>query len=72
MSDGTILVTDKETAAVKVAKDLVRKLKLIALSRGVPMSDLVSEWLRPTVEREYPKALKKMADDEQRPADCRE
>lgn len=53
-------VAKKPTLSAKLDTDLVKKAKLIALSRGIKMSDYLSSLVRPGLERDYPKALKKL------------
>jgi hypothetical protein len=46
--------------AVKIARDLASKAKLIADTRGTSISEYLSELLRPLIARDWPVALKKL------------
>jgi hypothetical protein len=54
----------RNTDAVKIDADLVRKIRVISLAEDRAASDILSEWLRAKVETEYPKALKKLVDEQ--------
>ncbi len=49
--------------AVKIAKDLATKAKVIAESRGISAAEYLSDILRPRIEKDWPGAIK--AIDEQ-------
>jgi hypothetical protein len=44
--------------AVKIARDLATKAKVIAESRGITIADYLSPLLRPHIEKDWPKAIK--------------
>jgi hypothetical protein len=70
MDVGIAIVAKSETDAVKLAKDLVRKARVISLATGKNMSDYLSAICRPTVDRDYPKALRKLQEEgDDTPAD---
>jgi hypothetical protein len=45
-----------EGSLVRIAPDLVTKARYLAADRGVPMSDLLSEILRPALEQMFREA----------------
>jgi hypothetical protein len=45
-----------EGSVVRIEPDLVTKAKYLAAAKGVPMSDLLSDLLRPAIDREFRKA----------------
>jgi hypothetical protein len=47
-----------EGAVVRIASDLVGKAKYLAAQRNMPVSDYLSDLLRPVIEREFKKAAK--------------
>ena len=49
MSDAT--KTTPETTTIRVEKALHRRLKLLAVTRGATINDLIDKLLRPAVER---------------------
>lgn len=55
----------KENTSVKLATDVWRKAKVIAHSKGVHMSTYLSDLLRPLVNKDYPKALQKLAEEDE-------
>jgi hypothetical protein len=57
--------TESNTEPVRVAADLARKIRVIALAYERPGSEILSEQLRPFIDSEYPKALKKLLEREQ-------
>jgi hypothetical protein len=50
--------------AVKIERDIITKAKLISADRGVPLAGYLSESVRPVVERDWSKMVKR-ADEEQ-------
>ena len=46
-------------AATKIDRDLIHKAKLIAADRGEPMAGYLSAILRPAVERDWAKMVRK-------------
>jgi hypothetical protein len=46
-------------AATKVDRDLIHKAKLIAADRGEPMAGYLSAILRPVVEKDWAKMIRK-------------
>lgn len=67
MSGSGTLVMPK-TESVKVDADLLKKIKVIltAAEKKGKIGDWISDVIRPVVLREYPKALKKLYDAEQK------
>jgi hypothetical protein len=53
-------VAKKKTTSVRLAADVHRKVDIICTAKGVPMSDYVSDLLRPLVEKEFPRAFKQL------------
>ncbi len=53
------------TEVVRIDADLVRKMRVIAIAEERSVSNILSERLRPYIDSEYPKALKKLAEREQ-------
>jgi hypothetical protein len=49
-----------EGVVVRIAADLVSKAKYLAAQKGVPMSDYLSDLLRPVLDREFRKAGKEL------------
>lgn len=45
-----------EGTVVRIASDLVVKAKYLAAQKGVPVSDYLSDLVRPAIEREFRKA----------------
>ena len=54
----------REDRAVKIAGELVQKASIVAKIRGVYLAELLSEWLRPVVEREYAKEVKRLTEEQ--------
>lgn len=58
-------MADPSSKSIKIDFDLWKKIKVIVTTRGSEkIQDFVNDVLRPVVEREYPKALKKLGDDQ--------
>jgi hypothetical protein len=57
----------KKTSVAKIETGLLRKAKTIADDKGVDLSDYLSDVLRPALERDWGKILKKLVDMEERP-----
>lgn len=53
-----------EGSLVRLAPDLVTKARYLAAQQGVPMSDLLSDWLRPIVDREFKRAGRDLLGEE--------
>jgi hypothetical protein len=53
-----------EGTVVRMASDLVAKAKYLAAQRGIPLSDYLSELLRPVIEREFRKAGRELMGEE--------
>lgn len=53
-----------EGSLVRLAPDLVSKARYIAAQRGVAMSDLLSDLLRPAIDREFRKAGRELLGDD--------
>jgi hypothetical protein len=49
-----------EGTPVRIATDLVTMARYIAASRGSTMTELISAWLRPIIEREFQKLSKEI------------
>jgi hypothetical protein len=49
-----------EGTPVRIATDLVSMARYIAASRGTTMTELISAWLRPIIEREFQKLSKEI------------
>jgi hypothetical protein len=47
-----------EGTPVRIDPVIASKARYLASQSGVPMSDLLSDWLRPIVEREFRKAAR--------------
>jgi hypothetical protein len=45
-----------EGTVVRIASDLVSKARYLAAQKGVPVSDYLSDILRPVIDREFKKA----------------
>jgi hypothetical protein len=56
----------RQDKAVKIARDIATKAKLIAETRGQTVAEYLSGLLRPLVERDWPKAVRQI---EQPPED---
>ena len=50
----------------KIDRDLIHKAKLIAADRGVPMAGYLSAILRPAVDRDWAKMIRKAGSEEAR------
>ncbi len=50
--------------AVKIPRDLAVKAKVIAEANGVTIADYLGPIIRPAVERDWPKAVKKIEQPE--------
>jgi hypothetical protein len=62
-------LADRETmrrddTAVKVDTEVVRKAKVVAADRGIPLAKYLSEALRPIVEKDYRDQARKALGDE--------
>jgi hypothetical protein len=55
-----------EGTPVRIDSELVAKAKYLAALCGVALSDLLSEFLRPVVEREFRKAGRELLGDQDR------
>lgn len=53
-----------EGTPVRIDPDLVTKARYLAALKGVPMSDLISEMLRPIIDREFRKAGRELLGDD--------
>lgn len=53
-----------EGGVVRIDPDLITKAKYLAAKKGVPMSDFLSQLIRPVVEREMRKAGRELMEDE--------
>jgi hypothetical protein len=51
-----------EGSVVRIASDLVRKAKYLAAQQGVPVSDYLSNLLRPAIDKEFRKAARDLMD----------
>jgi hypothetical protein len=50
----------RDDMPVKIERAIWQQAKVICASRGIPMAELLSDLLRPIIEREYHKTLKKL------------
>lgn len=50
----------RKDKAVKIARDLAAKAKIIADTRGISIAEYLSELLRPHVLKDWPKALRQL------------
>ena len=66
MSLGTSTMSEPASRSIKIDAELWKKIKIIIASRGsdIGIQDYVNDALRPQVERDYPKALKKLSADQ--------
>lgn len=48
----------REDKAVKIARDLATKAKVIAETRGLTIAEYLSGLLRPHIEKDWPRAVK--------------
>jgi hypothetical protein len=53
-----------EGAVVRIDPDLAAKARYLSAQRSVPLSEYLSEMIRPTIEREMRKAGKKLIEGE--------
>lgn len=58
----------RNDVAVKIDNDIARKARTIASYRGVPMAELLSDWLKPIADREFER-FKKQLEKEQESRD---
>lgn len=49
--------TRRDDKAVKIARDLAVKAKLISESKGMTIAEYLSGLLRPHIDKDWPKAL---------------
>ncbi len=56
--------TGPKLGATKIDRDLIHKAKLIAADRGVPMAGYLSAILRPAVDRDWAKMIRKAGSEE--------
>jgi hypothetical protein len=56
-----------EGSVVRIDSDLVTKAKYLAALKGLPMSDYLSEKLRPVLDREMRKVGKELMDEPEPP-----
>lgn len=61
-------VTKRNDKAVKISRDLAVKAKVIAETRGISIAEYLTDLLRPMVERDWPKALKKIDQSKYEPS----
>lgn len=60
-------VADPSSKSIKIDFDLWKKIKVIITARNnEKIQDFVNEVLRPVVDKEYPKALKKLGADQEK------
>lgn len=57
-----------EGTQVRIDADLVTKAKYLAAQKGMHTSQLISDLLRPVVEREFKKAARDLIDDDEEPS----
>lgn len=50
----------RDDKAVKIDRRLATKAKVIADTRGISAAEYLSELLRPLIERDWPRAMKKL------------
>ena len=50
----------RKDKAVKIARDLAAKAKVIADTRGISIAEYLSDLLRPLVQKDWPKAVREM------------
>ena len=53
-----------EGSQVRVDADIASKARMVATQRGMSLAAYLSESLRPTVDRDFGKLVRKLADDE--------
>ncbi len=64
MSAGAVMAKKKsgedlKLGAVKIERDIISKARLIAADHGKPLAGYLSDALRPVVERDWSKMVKK-------------
>jgi hypothetical protein len=52
-----------EGKPVRIEPELANKARVIALRRGVPLSDYLSDLLRPLIARDYRKTLQELEEE---------
>lgn len=55
--------TGPKLAGTKIDRDLAHKAKMIATDRGIPAATYLSAILRPTVERDWAKLVRKTSSE---------
>lgn len=60
----TVEVLKKRTTLVRMADELVEKARYVAAQQGVSVTELLSGWVRPIVDREFRKAGKNIVEGE--------
>jgi len=66
-SAGPAVQSGTETETVRIDKRLARMLTMIAIRRGVSVSDLLTPQIRPWVEELYRKTVLEMASELKKP-----
>jgi hypothetical protein len=51
----------REDLAVKMGMDVVKKAKVVALNRNIPLAQYLTDRLRPFVDQDYLQAVSEMA-----------
>lgn len=59
-SVGYRMTKKRDDRAVKIAKDLAVKAKVIAESKDISLAEYLSGLLRGPIEKDWPKAIKKL------------
>lgn len=54
----------RDDVAVKIDAKVYRKAKVVAAARGITIAEYVTDVCRPTVERDYQRMVRQMANDE--------
>lgn len=52
--------SDRDDVSIKFDRQLARKARQVALDKGVPMAEYLSELGRPTIEKDYAALLRKI------------
>jgi hypothetical protein len=50
----------RDDKAVKIARDLAVRAKMIADTQGITIAEYLSGLLRPLIERDFPRAMKRL------------
>lgn len=54
-----------EGKSVRIGEEVVNKARIVALRRGVPFGDYLTNILGPVVDRDYQKTLRELASEQE-------